>query len=160
MRGRIRLLVRHRHCCQPPLMPVAIGRPCRAQAQTDDASSIFQSITEFSYAAENKTAVVRLVSLSCALRHARKVLSAAARSNHPSPVPNSPRRLDVAVPFAYSLSNVVRLLVSLHALRQRESDSQSLHFPHNAALEVHLAGNVLDQTAQVLLQCQLQSTAV
>lgn len=54
-------------------------------------------------------------------------------------------------PNTDSLSNIVPRLVSLHALRQREADAETLDFPHNAALEVHLAGDVLDETAQVLL---------
>lgn len=63
-------------------------------------------------------------------------------------------------PNVDSLSNIVRLLVSLHALRQRETDTETLDFPHNAALEVHLAGDVLNKTAQVLLPCQLASPLV
>lgn len=55
----------------------------------------------------------------------------------------------------YSLSNVVWLLVALHALRERESDTQTVDLPDNATLEVDLAGNVLNKTAQVLLKCQL-----
>lgn len=54
----------------------------------------------------------------------------------------------------------MRLLVSLHALRQRETDTETLDFPHNAALEMHLAGDVLNKTAQVLLPCQLASPLV